>query len=99
MSNIPKLNTHKGFILYQLLRGKHLTNKGLSYILDTCFSGSRICELRKHWDISDKCINPDTKEKAYFIKRDKIFEYLKTPEVQEFIFRFEKLSIANTSKQ
>lgn len=89
---IPKASTHKGFILYSLLKGKHLRNKGLFHELDTCFSGSRISELRSDgWDISDKYMHMTTKEnkqvrvKDYFIKANQIINYKKDERVAQFI--------------
>lgn len=90
--NVPTASTHKGYILYSLLSGKHIRNKGMYHELDTCFSSSRISELRSDgWDISDKYMHMVTKEgkevrvKEYFIKRDEILSYKKADNVIKFL--------------
>lgn len=95
---LPKASTHKGYILYSLLKGKHLRNKGLFHDIDTCFSGSRISELRGDgWDISDKYMHMTTREnkevrvKEYFIKPSQILSYKKFESVIRFIELCDKI--------
>lgn len=95
---LPKASTHKGYILYSLLRGKHVRNKGLFHEIDTCASGCRISELRSdNWDISDKYLYTKTKEnkevriKEYFIKPNEIFSYKKYESVQNFLELCDKI--------
>lgn len=89
---LPKASTHKGYILYSLLRGKHLRNKSLFHEIDTCASGCRISELRSDgWDISDKYLHVITKEdkpvrvKEYFIKPSEILNYKEREAVRNFL--------------
>lgn len=95
---LPKASTHKGYILYSLLNGKHLRNKGLFHDIDTCFSGSRISELRSDdWDISDKYMHMTTREnkevrvKEYFIKPSQILSYKESERVTKFIELCDKI--------
>jgi len=92
MSQLPKASTHKGYILYCLLRGKRLRNKGLFHEIDTCASGCRISELRSDgWEISDKYLHVTTKEKKpvrikeYFIKSGEILNYKEHEAVRNFL--------------
>lgn len=89
---LPKASTHKGYILYSLLRGKHVRNKGLFHEIDTCASGCRISELRSdNWGIADKYLHVMTKEKKpvrikeYFIKSSDILGYKRHDSVQNFL--------------
>lgn len=91
---IPKASTNKGYVLYSFLRGKHLGNKDFFYDIDTCFSGSRISELRSDgWDIADKYLHAINKEdkpvrvKEYFIKSNEIMSYKERQSVQDFLDR------------
>lgn len=95
---LPKASTHKGYILYSFLKGKHLRNKGLFHDIDTCFSGSRISELRGDgWDISDKYMHMTTREnkevrvKEYFIKPSQILSYKEFESVIRFIELCDKI--------
>lgn len=88
----PKASTHKGYILYSLLKGKHVRNKGLFYEIDTCCSGTRISELRSDgWLIADKYFHIITKEnksvriKEYFIKPSDILGYRKRESIRNFL--------------
>lgn len=89
---LPKASTHKGYILYSFLRGQHQRNKGLFHQIDTCFSGSRISELRSDgWNIGDKYVHATTKEdkpvrmKEYFMKSDDILGYKQRESVRNFL--------------
>lgn len=89
---LPKASTHKGYILYSLLRGKHVRNKGLFHEIDTCFSGSRISELRSDgWVIADKYFHVITKEnkpvrvKEYFVRSSEILSYKQHESVRKFL--------------
>lgn len=89
---LPKASTHKGYILYRLLNGKRLRNKGLFYEIDTCASGCRISEIRSDgWNVSDKYLYVITKEnkqvrvKEYFIKSSEILSYKQHQSVIDFL--------------
>lgn len=89
---LPKASTHKGYILYSFLRGERQRNKGLFHQIDTCFSGSRISELRSDgWNISDKYLHVETKEgkqvrvKEYFMRSSDIMDYKQRESVRKFI--------------
>ena len=93
---VPSVSTHKGHILYRLLRGARLRNKQLFHEIDTCASGARFCELRSDgWDIQDKFLYTTTKEnkqvhvKEYFIKSDTIKAYKQLESVQDFLNRYD----------
>lgn len=95
---LPKAKSNKGYILYKLLGGHLIDNKQMKAEIDTCYSGSRISELRSDgWPISDKSIhtlNGENKEvciKKYFLMREKIAEYLKFPAIQEFLDRARRI--------
>lgn len=90
--SLPKASTHKGYILYSFLRGERQRNKGLFHQIDTCFSGSRISELRSDgWNIEDKYIYMTTKEnkpvrvKEYFMKSDDLMDYKRYEAVRKFL--------------
>lgn len=98
MVSLPKINTHKGHILYDLLCGKRLQNKKLFGQIDSCASAARICELRSDGHpIGGKSIHQvskegkDTRVKEYFIKRDDIINYMREDSVRDFMSRCEKL--------
>lgn len=98
MISLPKINTHKGHILYDLLCGKRLQNKKLFNEIDSCASAARICELRTDGHpISDKSIyqlsreGKETRVKEYFIKREDILNYIDEDSVKNFMQRAEKL--------
>lgn len=91
---LPKVSSHKGKILYDLLNGEHKQNKKLFNEIDSCASAARISELRSDgWDINDKYLyqksreGKDTRIKEYFIKRNNIFNYIQDGTVKEFIER------------
>jgi hypothetical protein len=95
---LPKASTNKGYVLYSFLRGEHRGNKDFFHDIDTCFSGSRISELRSDgWDIADKYLHVTTKEnkpvrvKDYFIKSSEILGYKQRESVQEFLDRCDKI--------
>lgn len=95
---LPKAKSNKGYILYKLLGGHQIDNKQMKAEIDTCYAGSRISELRSDgWPIGDKPIptlNGEKKEvciKKYFIGRDKIADFLKYKEVQDFFDRAEQI--------
>lgn len=92
--SIPKVKTNKGYILFKLLRGHLIDNKQMKAEIDTCYGAARISELRSDgWEIDDKSIhttNGENKEvciKKYFLGREKIAEYLKLQEIQDFLYR------------
>ncbi|ONG38551.1 hypothetical protein BKE17_07560 [Enhydrobacter sp. H5] len=81
-------------ILFKLLRGHLIDNKQMKTEIDTCYSAARISELRSDgWEIDDKSIhttNGENKEvciKKYFLGREKISEYLKLQEIQDFLYK------------
>lgn len=85
---IPSISTHKGHILYKLLCGSTSNNKALFDELHTCYSGSRICELRSDgWDISDRPLrgSQNRRSKEYFMKNSVIRAYLEHQSVRDFI--------------
>lgn len=89
---LPKASTHKGYILYKLLNGKRLRNKGLFHEIDTCASSCRISEIRSDgWSVSDKYLHVVTKQnkpvrvKEYFIKSSEILSYKQYQSVIEFL--------------
>lgn len=89
---LPKASTHKGYILYTFLRGGKRRNKGLFHEIDTCFSGSRISELRSDgWAISDKYLHVETKEgkqvrvKEYFMRSSDIMDSKQRESVRKFL--------------
>ena len=97
MFSLPKINTHKGHILYDLLCGKHLQNKKLFNEIDSCASAARIFELRSDGcPISDKSIyqvskeGKDTRVKEYFIRRDDILNIMTQDSIKDFMQRAEK---------
>lgn len=96
--SIPKARTNKGYILFKLLRGHLIDNKQMKAEIDTCYSAARISELRSDgWEIDDKSIhttNAENKEvciKKYFLSREKISDYLKLQEIQDFLYRANSL--------
>lgn len=95
---LPKVRTNKGYILFRLLRGHLIDNKQMKAEIDTCYSAARISELRSDgWEIDDKSIhttNGENKEvciKKYFLSREKISDYLKLQEIQDFLYRANSL--------
>ena len=86
---LPSINTHKGHILHKLLCGVPVNNKEMFGEMYTCYSGSRICELRGDgWAISDRPLNEGSsnrRSKEYFIKREMIIFYLQHEAVRNFI--------------
>lgn len=87
--SLPSVDTHKGHILHKLLCGSPVNNKEMFGEIDTCNSGSRICELRgDRWAISDRPLNDGSKNrrsKEYFIRREMIMFYLQNAAVREFV--------------
>ena len=95
---LPKVRTNKGYILFKLLRGHQIDNKQMKTEIDTCYGAARISELRSDgWEIDDKSIhttNAENKEvciKKYFLSREKISDYLKLQEIQDFLYRANSL--------
>lgn len=93
-ASLPKVRTNKGYILFKLLRGHLIDNKQMKTEIDTCYSAARISELRSDGlEIDDKSIhttNGENKEvciKKYFLGREKISEYLKLQEIQDFLYK------------
>lgn len=92
LPSLPTASTNKGYILYTFLRGGKGRNKGFFHDIDTCFSGSRISELRSDgWKISDKYLHVENKEgkpvriKEYFIKSSDIMDYKQRGSVRKFL--------------
>ena len=87
---LPKVRTNKGYILFKLLRGHLIDNKQMKTEIDTCYGAARISELRSDgWEIDDKSIHTTNAEnkvciKKYFLSREKISDYLKLQEIQDF---------------
>lgn len=93
---IPKVSTHKAYILYQLLRGHCIKNKEMWNQIDTCYSASRISELSSDgWMIDKKPILQITLEKKPVTVKEYSMntlyrnEVLQSQEIQDFLRRFE----------
>lgn len=93
---MPKVSTHKAFILYRLLQGHSIKNKEMWNQIDTCYSASRISELiLDGWNIDKKPILQITLEKKSVVVKeysmDSVYrdEVLQLFEVQDFLRRFE----------
>lgn len=87
-TSLPSKDSHKGYILYGLLCGRSSNNIQMSDELNTCYSGSRISELRKDgWIINDRPLkgasNPRSKD--YFIETSMLVVYLDNLAVQHFM--------------
>lgn len=93
---MPKVSTHKAFILYKLLRGHRIKNKEMWNQIDTCYSACRISELSSDgWVINKKPILQTTLEKKqvtvkeYFMNTLYLSDVLQSQEVQDFLRRYE----------
>ena len=96
---LPKKNTQKAYILYQLLIGKLFKNADMWQQLNTGYSASRISELRSDgWRINaynalHHSGNPnDRKVKRYYIAMSDIAAYMECKDVQDFIQDMSKIS-------
>lgn len=93
---MPKVSTHKAYILYKLLRGHRIKNKEMWNQIDTCYSACRISELLSDgWVIDKKPILQTTLEKKIVTVKEYSMntlyrnEALQSQEVQDFLRRFE----------
>ena len=101
---LPKVSTHKAYILYKLLRGNRIKNKEMWNQIDTCYSACRISELVSDgWLIEKTPILQTTLEKKrvtvkeYFINTLYRSDVLQAQEIQDFLRRYELQNIKKAS--